>query len=70
MESNTTESNTTERVWLGYPAATTRTGLSATTLWRARRRGDLRASGSGRGIRFHRDELDRFMDARGGRGRG
>ena len=63
------EATSVERVWLNGQEATARTGLSETTLWRARRRGELRASGSGRGIRFHRDELDRFMEARGGRGR-
>ncbi len=61
------ETTTVERVWLTYPEAKARTGLSETTLWRALRRGELEASGGGRGIRFHRDELDRFMTARGGR---
>lgn len=60
-----TATPTVERVWLTYPEATARTGLSDTTLWRALRSGELRASGSGRGIRFHRDELDRFMQSRG-----
>ncbi len=63
------EATTVERVWLTYSESTARTGLSATTLWRALRRGELQASGSGRGIRFHRDELDRFMGARGCSGR-
>lgn len=61
------ETATVEKVWLSYPEATARTGLSDTTLWRALRAGELRASGSGRGIRFHRDELDRFMESRGQR---
>lgn len=59
------ETAAVERVWLNYPEAKERTGLSSTTLWRALRAGELRASGSGRGIRFHRDELDRFMESRG-----
>ena len=59
------ETATVEKVWFNYPEAEERTGLSSTTLWRALRSGELRASGSGRGIRFHRDELDRFMEFRG-----
>ncbi len=62
-----TATATVEKVWLTYSESTARTGLSDTTLWRALRSGELRASGSGRGIRFHRDELDRFMEARGQR---
>lgn len=58
------ETATVEKVWFNYPEAEERTGLSSTTLWRALRAGELRASGSGRGIRFHRDELDRWMNSR------
>ena len=58
------ETATVEKVWFNYLEAQERTGLSSTTLWRALRAGALRASGSGRGIRFHRDELDRFMESR------
>ena len=61
------ETATVEKVWFTYPEAEERTGLSATTLWRALRAGELQASGRGRGIRFHRDELDRFMESRGSR---
>jgi excisionase family DNA binding protein len=58
------ETAAVEKVWLSYPEAEERTGLSSTTLWRALRTGELRASGRGRGIRFHRDELDRYMTSR------
>lgn len=58
------ETVVTERVWLDYREASARTGLSKTTLWRAARTGKLKASGSGKGVRFHRDELDRYMGAR------
>ena len=59
------EATTIERIWFSYPEAQARTGLSNTTLWRAVRDGELRASGRGRGVKFNRDELDRFMRARG-----
>lgn len=56
---------TIEKVWLTYPEASRRTGLSETSLWRAMKSGSLRASGRGRGVRFHRDALDEFMESRG-----
>jgi excisionase family DNA binding protein len=34
------------------------------TIWRAVKTGVLRESGPGRAVRFHRDELDRWMDSR------
>lgn len=38
--------------------------VDRTTLWRAVKSGALRASGPGRAVRFHREELDRWMDSR------
>ena len=38
--------------------------VERTTLYRAMRGGRLRASGPGTAVRFHRDELDRWMDSR------
>jgi excisionase family DNA binding protein len=38
--------------------------VSRTTLWRAVKAGRLRASGPGTAVRFHRDELNRWMDSR------
>jgi excisionase family DNA binding protein len=35
-----------------------------TTIYRAVKAGRLKASGPGMAVRFHRDELDRWMDAR------
>jgi excisionase family DNA binding protein len=58
------EVTTVERAYLSYSEAERYTGLNRVTLWRAVRAGGLRADGSGRAVRFHRDELDRFMQAR------
>jgi predicted DNA-binding transcriptional regulator AlpA len=39
-------------------------GVSATTLWRAKKRGDLRASGPSGVVRFHKADLDAWMRSR------
>lgn len=49
---------------MNYDQAAVYTGLDRTTIWRAVRRGDLKAGGSGRAVRFERTELDRWL--RGG----
>lgn len=51
--------------YLDYESSASYCNLHRTTLWRAVRDGRLKASGYGRAIRFHRDELDRFMAAGG-----
>jgi excisionase family DNA binding protein len=56
---------TVERSYLTYEEAAHYTGVSPVTLWRAVRDGRLEAAGPGRAVRFHRDELDRFMCSRG-----
>ena len=56
---------TVERSYFTYGEAAHYTNLSAVTLWRAVRAGHLKASGPGRAVRFHKDELDRFMNLRG-----
>jgi len=56
---------TVERSYLSYKEAAQYTNLSPVTLWRAVRAGRLKASGPGRAVRFHREELDRFMNLRG-----
>jgi excisionase family DNA binding protein len=53
-----------ESPYFDYNQAATFCNLDRTTLWRAVKAGDLRASGPGRAVRFHRDELDRWMDSR------
>jgi excisionase family DNA binding protein len=58
------EATTVERAYLSYSEAEQYTGLNRVTLWRAVRAGNLRLDGSGRAVRFHRKELDRFMQSR------
>jgi excisionase family DNA binding protein len=59
------EAATVQRSYLTYEEAALYTNLSAVTLWRAVRDGRLKPAGPGRAVRFHRDELDRFMHSRG-----
>ncbi len=58
------EATTVEREYVGYGDAEIITGLNRVTIWRAVKAGELKASGSGRGVRFSRDELRRWMDSR------
>lgn len=58
------EATTVEREYVGYGEAEVITGLNRVTIWRAVKAGELKASGSGRGVRFSRDELRRWMDSR------
>jgi excisionase family DNA binding protein len=51
--------------YVTYAGAAQYTKLSSVTLWRAVRDGRLRPAGPGRAVRFHKDELDRFMHSRG-----
>ena len=53
-----------EPAYLNYSEAERFTGLHRVTIWRAVRRGELKASGGGRGVRFSRDELCRWMESR------
>lgn len=53
-----------QREWFTYAQAEEYTGYSKITLWRAVKRGDLKAGGIPRAPRFKRSELDAFM--RGG----
>ena len=59
------EAATAERRYLTYEEAARYTNVSPVTLWRAVRDGRLKPAGPGRAIRFHKDELDRFMGSRG-----
>ena len=56
---------TAQRPYLTYEEAAQYTNVSPVTLWRAVRNGRLKPAGPGRAVRFHKDELDRFMNARG-----
>jgi excisionase family DNA binding protein len=51
--------------YLTYEEAAQYTNVSAVTLWRAVRDGRLNTAGPGRAVKFHKDELDRFMYSRG-----
>jgi excisionase family DNA binding protein len=59
------EAATVQGLYLTYEEAALHTNLSPVTLWRAVRDGRLKAAGPGRAVRFHKDELDRFMVSRG-----
>lgn len=53
--------STSRNVWKTYLQSAEYCQLDRVTLWRAVKRGELRAGGVGRAVRFHRDELDRWM---------
>ena len=58
------EATATESPFLDYRQSATYCNVDRTTIWRAAKAGSLRMSGPGRAVRFHRDELDRWMDSR------
>jgi excisionase family DNA binding protein len=57
---------TIESPYRDYRAAASYCDLHRTTLWRAVKAGQLKASGYGRAVRFHVRDLEAFMAARGG----
>jgi excisionase family DNA binding protein len=69
MKATATESSTTERPaiespYFTYDGSARYCNVERTTIYRAVKNGRLRASGPGMAVRFHRDELDRWMDSR------
>jgi len=62
MEATTVE-RTVESPYFDYTRAAAYCNIDRTTIWRAVKAGDLRASGPGRAVRFHREELDRWMNS-------
>ena len=58
------EATATETPYLDYEQAEAYCNVERTTIWRAVKAGHLRASGPGRAIRFHKAELDRWMNSR------
>ncbi len=58
------EATATESPYLTYEEAAHYCRCERTTIYRAVKAGRLRASGPGTAVRFHRDELDRWMDSR------
>lgn len=59
------EAATVQCSYFTYDEAAQYTNVSPVTLWRAVRDGRLKQAGPGRAVRFHKDELDRFMYSRG-----
>lgn len=51
----------TRRVWMNYREASAYSGLSRTYLWQKITAGELRAYRSGRAVRIHSGDLDRFL---------
>lgn len=49
------------RTWMTYRQSADYCSVDRVTIWRSVRAGRLRAGGVGRAVRFHRDELDRWM---------
>ncbi len=58
------EATAPESPYLDYARASAYCNVNRTTIWRAVKADKLRASGPGAAVRFHRDELDRWMDSR------
>jgi excisionase family DNA binding protein len=50
--------------YVNYEAAERYTGLSRVTLWKALKRGELRASKVGSAVRFRLADLDTFMSSK------
>jgi excisionase family DNA binding protein len=53
-----------ESPYLTYEVAAAYCNVDRTTIWRAVKAGQLQASGPGTAVRFHRNELDRWMNSR------
>ena len=58
------EATATESPYLTDDEAARYCRCDRTTIWRAVRAGTLRASGPGRAVRFHRANLDTWMNSR------
>lgn len=55
----------TTRVWMTTAQAAEYVAVDPVTLWRARRRGLLKVGSAGRTVRYHREELDRWLRSSG-----
>lgn len=58
------EATITESPYMDYGQAAAYCTVDRTTIWRAVKAGHLKAVGPGRAVRFHREELDRWMQSR------
>lgn len=56
---------TRDRTWMNVRQAAEYAGVDPVTIWRARRRGELRAGGAGTAVRIHRADLDSWLRAGG-----
>ena len=56
------EATTTERKFLTYEQAAAEAQMHRVTLWRAVRRGELKVGGTPAAPRFHRKELERWLE--------
>jgi len=65
MQQRSPTTENPERVWMNTRQAAEYAGVDPATLWRARRRGDLRAGGAGSAVRIHRADLDAWLRAGG-----
>jgi excisionase family DNA binding protein len=63
-EGQAMEETVIESPYWGYERSAAYCNVNRSTIWRAVKAGQLRASGPGTAVRFHRDELDRWMDSR------
>lgn len=51
-----------EKVWMSEKEAEVYTGYSQFTLYNARKAGELKVSKIGRSMRYHRDDLDKWLN--------
>lgn len=58
------EATATESPYMTYEEAARYCNVERTTLYRAMKADRLKASGPGMAVRFHREELDRWMNSR------
>lgn len=58
------EAPATESPYWDYTRSAIYCNVDKTTIWRAVKSGSLRASGPGRAVRFHKDDLDAWMRSR------
>ncbi len=58
------EATVADSPYLTYNESSAYCKVHRTTLFRAMKAGQLKASGPGSAIRFRRDELDRWMESR------
>ena len=64
MESTAAPMEAERSPYFSYERAAAYCNVERTTIYRAMKAGRLKASGPGTAVRFHRDELDRWMDSR------